>query len=359
MSSIDVKRFVDINIIKHETSAIESTRSTVVLFTNEIQSVFDITFNTYAEVLSNATVNATTNTKKYAQVYFENNGNKLRIIKDAATQTSLLDAITALNNEFIVIAVVNADETYTILQPIATTRAQNTSVYGVNEKLLLARINSFDSITPAKNLVVKYSSVIGAEMTIAAYLSNINVYASNSIQDYAFTKEYITAEVSDDTILGNVLSNNFNVDMYLSNATRNLGGNITNGDDLVNKYVLIILHQTLTERVLDLLSQKIKGVSALSSLYSVLSQELSRYVSSGYLYTDKVWTEPDLKIIYNSKQYDIISQSTALLLGYKITILPLSSLTDADKAAHKAPLIYVILADSYGIRQVTINGEII
>ena len=62
---------------------------------------------------------------------------------------------------------------------------------------------------------------------------------------------------------------------------------------------------------------------------------------------------------YNNKTYTLITQGTALTQGFKITILPLSSLTDEDKQEHKAPYIYVILADSYGIRKVVINGEVI
>lgn len=359
MASINIKRFVDIDIIKHETSNVVSTRDTVVLFTSEIASTFDETFSSFAEYVENSTTNAATNTKLYAQIYFTNGGNKLRVIKDANSSNSLATAISNLENEYIVIAFCGgASENYTVMQPIAATRNANTNIYGINEKILLARTETTNSLTTTKNLAVKYSTIVGAEMTIAAYLSNLDVYGLNTVNDYAFTKETITATDGDDDLLGTILTNNLNVDMYLAGSVRNLGGNMSNGDDLINKYTLIILHQTVTERVLNLLSQKIKGATALSSLYSVISQELSRYVTCGYLTTDKTWTEPTLSISYNNQNYVVITQGTSLLLGYKITILPLSSLTAEDKALHKAPLIYILLADSYGIRKVTINGEV-
>ena len=357
MSSIDIRRFVDVNILPHELSTVNAARDTVVLFSTEVSENFDKTYKSYSEYNADETVKDLTNTTAYAKVYFDNGGNKLRIIKIVSTDT-LNDEIMKLDNNYIVVALASADN-YSIMQSVATTRESNAKVYGINQKILLARTNQLTNLIVAKNFGVKYSTVIGAEMTIAAYLSNINVYGNDSVQDYAYTKEVIEAEPADDDILGNVLENNLNVDMLLANAVRNLGGNLTNGLDIVNQYVLIILHQTVTERILNLLSQKIKGSAGLSALYGAISQELGRYVSSGYLTTDKVWKDRTLDIMYNNKNYKIIEQGTALPLGYKVVILPLTSLTDDDVAQRKTPPIYVILADSYSIRKVTINGEVI
>ena len=45
--------------------------------------------------------------------------------------------------------------------------------------------------------------------------------------------------------------------------------------------------------------------------------------------------------------------------GYIVKILPISSLSSTDKSNHSTPPIYIIIADQYGIRKITINGEII
>ena len=87
--------------------------------------------------------------------------------------------------------------------------------------------------------------------------------------------------------------------------------------------------------------------------------ELAKYLNSNYLTTDKAWKAEDLTIVKNNKEYTIITKGTALLQGYKVVILPLYSLTEQEKQERKAPYIYVILADSYGIRKVAINGEVI
>ena len=82
-------------------------------------------------------------------------------------------------------------------------------------------------------------------------------------------------------------------------------------------------------------------------------------MTNGYLSIDKTWTKPTKTISYNGNNYTLIKQKTPLTLGYKIVVLPLNSLSDEDKALRKCPPVYIFLADSYGIRNITINGEVI
>ena len=439
MSNINIKRFVDINIVKHEVSTVNSIRDTVILLSTEGVSeavaavagtplaanapgeegvqyytraakpegssagyLNDGTYvytpvdeipaehaaNTYyplTTVGSDASVKAskvysslaefertesTTNlplTYAYVKMFFNNNGNKVKVIYGVSSST-IADEIDALPYEHIVVAYTGA---YADIKAAAQNRQatasvsdvnfahNNTGTYGINQKILLGRTESENDTDKVALFGVKVSSQTGAEMTIAAYLSNIAIYGSNSVQDYQFTKENITPEENDDAVLGSVLDNNMNVDMYVANGVRNLGGNLKDGADLVNTFVLIVLHQTLTDRVLNLLSTKIKGEAGLAAVQTVMSEELTRYVANGYLTTDEVWTDNDLTVSYNGQTYTIISQDTPLTLGYYITILPLASLSAEDKAARKTPPIYVIISDSYGIRKVTINGEVI
>ena len=153
--------------------------------------------------------------------------------------------------------------------------------------------------------------------------------------------------------------NNLNVDTYLAGGVRNLGGNLKNGADFVNSFVRIMLHQTLTERLLELLVTKLKNYNGVGRIYSTICKELENYRGCGYLTTDKTWTDETLKVTVNGVSYDIIEKGTALINGYHVKVLPLSALTDTQKAAHSAPPVYVIVADQYGIRSITVNGEII
>lgn len=378
--SINLKKFVDINIVQHEPSTIDASRDTVLLITEYGSKGTSRLISSYKEAITYYQSDATT--LAYLDMYFKNGGIKVKVVEgmtlvyagdpEKLAEQEIHQLLSTIDNTIICVAFAVPDESNydfgDIFASIATTREADSSIYGINEKILLYRLNSFAGsqiyTQSIKNAAIKYSEELGAEMTIAAYLSQINVYGIDSIHDYAFTKENITATSistpeQESSIFDTAITNNVNIDVYLAGAVRNCGGNVLNGLDLVNSYVRIILHQTLTDALTSLLVQKIKSVNGISKIYAVIAQELEKYKTSGYLTTDKIWTDPDLKISYNGQIYDIISQGTPLSNGYLISVLPMSSLTETDKSQRKAPPIYVIVADQYGIRKITVNGEVI
>lgn len=380
MSDVNIKRFVNINIKPHVVNEVSSTRETVVLFTP------DGTLGTvkHFERLSEVTYSEDSDTYKYLKCYFDNGGIKVDVYEGISYDDLDDDILLALPNELICIACVSSDaniqDCYDKLSTLAIQMQPWTydltnqpagridDVYGINEKIILARNNEVtydnDGI-PTKdnrkitNFAVKYSTVVGAEMTIAAYLSQIDINKINSVQDYCFTEENIVEEDITDAIYGDVQDVNMNVDIYLSGAVRNCGGNCKDGYDLTNSYVKIILHQTLTAQLIQLLTQKIKSSDGVSKIYAVISQELEKYKNCGYLTTDKIWNDKSLLVSYNGETYTIVNKGDALLNGYIVKILPISSLSSTDKSNHSTPPIYIIIADQYGIRKITINGEII
>ena len=381
MSLVDIRNFVDINIKSKTVASITSTRETTVLFTNDSKLIASgsIVFSSLSEVEAKVGASNLDSSVgyKYAKVYFEAGGVKLKAIYSATiTDTVILPLVNNLAEEEIVIGLCDTAKVGASAEvELALAQKYNaqTASYGVAQKLFLGAIgyteftgNTSKYANPSvDNFALKVGDLTkqtGCEMTIGAYLSRIDFYGINTVQDYAYTKESLDVTGYPDNlnaIVKDVLSNNANITIEIANSVRNVGGNLTSGEDLVNKFSLIVLHQTLSQRVFNTLSQKIKGNSAITALYSSISQELNRYITCGYLTTEKYWTNPDLTLSYNNKTYTLITQGTALTQGFKITILPLSSLTDEDKQEHKAPYIYVILADSYGIRKVVINGEVI
>lgn len=376
--NINLKRFVDVNIISHVSSAVVGTRPVTALFTSEGSSLDPVKLTSYTEAKDKYAVSS--DILSYAKVYFDNGGVELWVYENYSFTSSegkrqlTLDVIKGLDNSIICIAYVIGNEdtmSYASLKSIAVSLSTDSTVYGINEKMLMARTTSKTDTDAVKNFVAKYSSCVGAEMTIAAYLSKIDVYGIDTVYDYAFTQENLDqydesgkiksngAESLSDVDFGTIQANNINVDVFLANAVRNCGGNCKNGADVVNTYVKIILHQTITDRLMSLLSQKLKNETGVSKIYTVLSQELSRYLTCGYLTTDKIWTDNDLVVRYNNQSYSIIDQGTALTSGYVVRVLPMTSLTEEDKLLHKAPPVYIVIADQYGIRKITINGEVI
>ena len=373
MSIINLRRFVDINLQYHQKSSISSNRPVTVLLSSEgssstpvrtyvtyrIDNEGNYVFGYHASSSSAITYESLEDfplAEAYAKIYFENNGNKLKIIYGATSENATSIVNNLLNEEIVVAGCGNI--TYAVLKGIAETRNSSTSIYGINEKILLGGTNSIDDDI-VKNFAAKYSSVSSAEATIAAYLSNINLDGVDTVNDYAFTKENITPEASDDTVLGNVLDNNMNVVMNVTNANINLGGNLKNGESVVHKFALIVLQQTLTASVFNLLLTKIKGNRGLAAIQSTVANEMQKYLRNGYLTTDKIWKDETLTVSYNFKNYVIIEKDTPLIEGYRFVSLPISSLSEADIEARKTPPMYLIVAESYGIRVVTINGEVI
>lgn len=423
MASIDIRNFVDVNILYKKKSEIKASRDTVVLFTDDPfiftdtpETVTEYMFSSFEEVVeiytdmssqTVETIEASPNTYPayhYAKVYFENGGIKLHVIQidspkivsgDPNTYiiTDINDKLNALPDEEIVVALAGkkqiapdeTEESFGWKNQLAwvSTMAKNynnlATSYGVKQKIFLGvspleKISGYtdlENVQDISNLAVKLGDItntslnntMGCEMTIAAYLSKINVYNQGSILDYCYTEENIEVIEDEDidynAVIQRAFNYNGNVDVELSEVIRNIGGNLTNGEDLVNKYTLIILHQTLSQAVFNTLTQKLKGNSGIAALYATISEELNKYLTSGYLTIDKVWKYNDLTIVKNNKQYTLIKKGTALLQGYQVIILPLSSLTEEEKQQRKAPYIYVVLADSYGIRKVAINGEVI
>lgn len=374
MNDIDVRRFVDINIKQHVETQISGTRDTLVLYTHE-GTLGKISGNTVGaisdkEILASwadasAIYNKTSfpDTNVYLSMYFQNGGAKAVVIEGIDYKDLTANMLKSLDNKFILIGLCaankNVELAYTALKTIATSRENDADVYGVNEKIIFARTATATDNSIVSNFAAKYSNVYGAEMTMAAYLSGIDVYGVSTVNDYMYTAESIKEEVLTDELYEKLILNNMNVDTYFAGNVRNLGGNLKNGADLTNSYVRIILHQTLTDRLLELLVTKIKNVDGIGKIYATISKELENYRSCGYLSTDKIWTDETMTVTVNGKQYTIIEEGTPLTNGYFVQVLPMSALTDEDKAARKAPPIYVIIADQYGIRAITVNGEII
>lgn len=353
--SVSLTNFVDINIQKHVDTIVKGTRDTVALFTDYGNKGTETTINSLAEATEKYYgKSGAEKTYEYLKVYFDNGGVKV-IVYEGHNSLSEVD-VAALPDDVICVA---STLTIAVMKAIAKVRL---TIVGIKEKLILASTTDKSIIDEesVKNFIVKYSSITGAEMTIAAYLSKIDVYKINSVFDYMFTQETIATESISDDEYKKLIAANYNVNIELANASRACGGNCKDGAEITNNFVRIVLHQTLTQRLIQLLTTKLKSNSGLGKIYTTIAQELNYYLRDGYLTTDKIWTDEDWTVVgADGVTYTIIEKGTALTNGYIAKILPLSSLTANDKAEHKAPNIYIVIADQYAIRKIEITGQVI
>ena len=358
-------------------------------------------------------------TDPYVQMFFANGGSHLEVHPAVpSTGESIIAEIKKLPDERIVCAAVgiamsDATAVAEYLDSLNTSAAV-TAPNGIHRKLFAARATlrdiliSPDTFVPGsaissaifspsldfdgfQSLIVKYSSVIGAEMATVAYLTVIDVYGSNTVKDYCYTPETIAADTYEESQImvptydekGNIVpdsevettlvtsvelndimadyldKHHLNYNIELSGALREIGGDTMSGYSLVNEFMIIVLQQTLTSALLNTMMNKPMTSNLLSLLSATISNELNKYKTNGYLESGRTWASSDWIVSKNGVEYTVITQGTQLMNGFFYRILPFNSLTADERKKHVAPSIYIALADSYGVRRITVEGQVI
>jgi len=400
--SLDLRNFIQVNIDYHtaSVSAVDSgivtliTKSTIYSGNPYKGKIFysEDQYTRAHESDPDASVVADTSLDIYVKSFFANKGKALQIIGGyngdgtaASIQTFIKGVLAGLSYKFVIITsdcaitdleVVAQDNstTKTVLNPL-TGETTVSTFSGINEKFFISSSNDveFTSGLPetVQNFVVKIGKK-GCEMLTAAFLSQVRITDGSTISDYNFTIENVKPFldiapigdtdpiiVTDNDTGVDLIENNFNFDTNLVNAVRNIGGNTTSGADLMNYYIKILLTQSVTEKVLNVLVSKIKlNQSGINRVQNSIQVEMNKYIDNGYLNTEFIWTEEDLYYTFNGISYRICSRNEPLVKGYKCVILPISSLTLEQKEAHTFPPVYLLLADQTGIRSILIKGDV-
>ena len=358
--ALNLDKFIKIIIKSGENSSRFASRDTAVLICDNTLNIInpasaDYTLLESYEDLDKNVSNPSETLKKYVHIFFDNKGVKLKLVK--LINNDFKKTIKSLDRDLITVAYCS-DASSRLKKSYFPDAVTNTS----DQKILVTwdKLNdgySYLNENRSQFFIVKYGDP-GVEMTVLAYLTNINGYYYESVQDYDFTVEELREEYytqPSDDVVENAIVKNYNVDAELAGELRNIGGNDTGGYSLVNDFMMILLSQTLSDKLLNVITSKIKyNQNGLNIIQSTIIQELDRYVNCGYLTKDKVWTDDTLIV---PEGYTLITKNTPLKQGYKFIILPFSTLTDAEKNNHELPKIYLLLAESYSIRSIEINGK--
>lgn len=191
---------------------------------------------------------------------------------------------------------------------------------------------------------------------LAAYYTKLRLTTADNIRDYAFTAITVPTGSSindlDNDTLVTALNNHHNVISYLAGSYRALGGDDILGNDITNLFMRIVLQQTLSVALINLLTTKIRlDTRGIISVKSTIAAELNRYIANGYISIDKAWQEEDLYI-----DGDLIAtKGMPLPGGYAIHVSPI---TQTDIANHQIPQIYVLYGDQVGVRKIVLTGEV-
>lgn len=351
--AINLDNFIHINISSGSSSSI-STPNVVLIGTTDlgtynnkfISKINFITDTKFTTGLAEDNI-----VKKYLKIYFDNNGKNIHYIYCNAIENFDENLI---NDSEIMLAYCGEYN--------ASLYAKLVNLTGIKEKIYVTSYNSDTAPEVASsNTVYKYGE-LGVEMEILAYYSNFSIFNSR-LNDYCFTEIY--SDQSDTTIIENdtefkslTANNNLNVNIKLAGKVRNYGGNDIGAKDLTNNFIRIYMTQLITNNLITLLATKlVYNDTSINTIVNNINNTLNIFRDKGYLRQSAVWTGGD--VMDESGNYLIIANNTILSTGYKITMLPLSTLNTADKAAHKLPTIYIYIADTYSIRQIEITGSII
>lgn len=372
---MDIRNFVNVNIKPSATYNDTGTRPLTLLFTGVEASTDDTSSTTIdTSIINNCvgrytgkgvtensfikddedTIINNTDLLPYLQFYFNNGGAELQVIAGSLADQDLKALYTNYPNA-IVIAQVGLSVDNDLVKKLD-------NLNGVYKKILVARTeNANVDDLKSSYIALKYSTIAGSEMTIAGYLSQIKVY--ENVRDYAFTLENgkfdadkdLHNNVNKDKEDGTTEDLKVNVEMQIANNWYNIGGNMTDGESSIAEvFTIIVLQQTLSYAVFNVLTAKISGQTGMGLIRSTIAEELNKYVRSGFLVQDLVWTKPDLVIknsIDESKGSEVvITKNTPITSGYVIHIFKLST-------SRRSVYVYIVLATARGIRYVQIDGE--
>lgn len=390
--AINITDFVNINIEKLQRVVDSGSRPTVVVYEVPDAAITDLykpaetgldtykdlilvgassDYKTFYELDGGVTKRITgtgdgNTVAQYARIFFQNGGVKL--IFTAKSLTALSDSEYRKENlQNIIWVRYNTDgepgvDYPNVEDPLTIDQKVDFLKYligtGIYSKLLIFRCRP-DVALPVEltkdginsSVIIKKSKVPGAEMTIAAYLSKMKVY--DKVADYDFTEEFsVNEDLSDSLEPGEEKTFNFEMKTG-TNKYLNIGGNTLAMTSLVEQFVTIVLTQTLTDKVFNVLSTKLVGQKGLAAIRTAISAELDRYVNSGFLTTDKVWTSNDLIVdnpLSPGHPETIITKNTPLASGYYIHLF---KLVPSGQAAYA----FILLPTVKGIRYIKIDGR--
>lgn len=286
---------------------------------------------------------------KWADLFFRNGGKYIHVVSAMQLSTDgEWEAKLESGNKPIPL-----DELVVFKQGLVTSTGS-----GINQKIFLvgeARQTESGYEGIAQFIVAQtFTAANVASAAVAAYFTKIDLNSIDSVKDCMFTKVNCTdAEYADYNSATTVSDyNTFITVGYLAGAYRLLGGNDSLGNDLTNVWAKIVLTQALTNDLLVLLTSKIRlDSNGIASVKAACSRVLNRFVTNGYISTEKAWTDPDLYIDGEL----IAAENTPLIDGYKIHVGPI---TQDNIEKHQIPPVYILYGDQVGVRKIVVTGEV-
>ena len=204
------------------------------------------------------------------------------------------------------------------------------------------------------------TNIVDNALTIGAYISRIDLNASNSFRDYIYTPEHIKAESLDAMTLSQLEQNNYNFVSRIGNKTLNFGGDLMTGDNIITDFGTLAIENDLTYALLDAVSDKqYMNDAGINTIVSTMENRITRYTKNGFLEVNSIYSGNDIVITYNNRDFSVIKNGTPLVKGFKIFTIPVRYITLADRNDRRLPPIYVVLNTLSGVRTLEVVGSVV
>ena len=191
-----------------------------------------------------------------------------------------------------------------------------------------------------------------------AYLQQITL--DNSVKDFCYTKAkvcipYISQNLdiqrNDGTFTKNTIMN-------IAGQGIVFGGELVNGKNLVNEYILDLFKEKLKVELFNELAKKPSRSEINIRLQSTLTQMLENLFTIGAINTD-IYKGSPLIVNYNGKEYEVATDGDVINKGYRLHIVDILDATNEDKKNHNMTPITILLIMQNQIRFISLNMEVL
>lgn len=381
---IDINKIVNVDFeIKSESATIGNYDTTVyivnsnVAFLDSYQSTNTFLASAYSDVVKLTNDVALLYN---ARMYFNNGGAKLLICKAAGNGFEEdIKACRQLSDSFIYVCVANdvlGTGDYENITEIAQYIEELKAPYTLRLLITTHSTTTYDALKDF-SVGIKYSTAqlstgvattayVDAALLIGAYFSKVELDGSNTIEDYCYTKEYITDnsgnvlfEDVDNDLYDTLIEKNYNFIGQIGTEIINFGGNLANGISLHVDFGTICVENDVTYSALRTITGKIYLTNAgMSALIGAINDKIQRYKRNGFLNLGATYSGNTLTTVYNDRTFTVIKGGTLLPQGYYVFYVPVTYISAGDKALKKFPPIYIVMETQGGARVVEINGEV-
>lgn len=293
---------------------------------------------------------------EWAQRFFANGGKYIHVVKSLiATTLNLVDGTSIVTLDVPVNEIFLIDEAnVSAAAGYSDAFTKFAQLKGQHQKIWVTKATTTDKLDgKPEGYVAVYNN---STAYLAAYYTKFRIAEANNVKDYSFTPVTVVKDLpitdAENNTLVTAMGNHYNVISYLAGSYRALNGDDINGNDLTNLFMRVVLQQTLATALINLLTTKIKlNSTGIASVKSVLTYELNRFVTNGYISTDKIWPEDDL---YLDGEL-IVAKGFSIPGGYTIHVSPI---TQSNIENRQIPPIYILYGDQVGVRKIVLTGEV-